>query len=226
VVQAVALLHIPGEDLGSGPEEIFECEIDPSDEPNGVSGLSFPINGEPVQLQILADKFHSGELISGESTLDMPGAFLENGKGVTLPPGQIVKINTPAPDQRRRKLAIVTGTKPILAVRVTDVNGLAYPHSAAVMSDNIFGTDGDEVNLKSQLEACSMNQLIIEPGASVHNTAPGIIDVEISIDITTSGRAAVRNAVTTAVEAKLGHSLPGPYQQVSSSIPLSSSEPS
>merc|ERR1719253_1280637 len=48
------------------------------------------------------------------------------------------------------------GEKPILVVRVTDSGGLVRPESAAQISDDIFGTTGDPVNLKSQLGACSM----------------------------------------------------------------------
>ena len=112
----------------------------------------------------------------------------------------------------------VTGDKPILAVRVVDTNGKAHSHSPMEMSQNIFGTDGaDLVNLNSQLRACSFNQLRINPGeiAAEHKLAPGVIQVDIDIDIAGgSDRYAIHNAVTTAVQAQLGHNLPGPYQHV------------
>lgn len=214
-VLALAKLSIPGEGPDFDQDE-FECELDAADA-DGIAGLSYPIQMDTAQAADLSAMYENGELVSGESFLDLPDVAVERGRGVVLPPGQTVKLTTPA---ARRKLAIVTGDKPILAVRVTDVNGLVYPHSASVMSDNIFGTYGDPNNLASQLNACSMNQLnIVTDYAAPMDTQflsdVGIIDVTINIDITTATtRYDVRNAVTAAVQTKLGFTLPGPFQQV------------
>ena len=122
----------------------------------------------------------------------------------------------------------VTGNKPILAVKVFDVNGVARAESVATISDDIFGSGSaannryssstDPVNLASQLYECSMETLEVVPGDSPHNEAPGVINVTIPLDITSGtdagSRYDVRNAVTAAVQAKLGFSLPGPYEQV------------
>lgn len=113
----------------------------------------------------------------------------------------------------------------LLKLRVIDSNGLAHPHTPSVMSDNIFGTNGDQVNLKSQMEDCSFNQLTILPGLAgtvagndVNEAALGVVEVTIDMDITsavaTSSRLDVRNAVTTAVQTQLGFELPGPYEHV------------
>jgi hypothetical protein len=66
-----------------------------------------------------------------------------------------------------------------------------------------------------------MQELTLVPGdmgnapSPVPYEASGVISVTIPIDMTTAAdRYAVRNAVTTAVQAKLGFSLPGPYEQV------------
>ena len=214
VLQAVAMLHIPGEEPEeSSPEEMFECELD-ADDSNGISGIFLPLQGEPAQMQVLQDKFRNGELISGESTLDMPVSFSENSNGIEMPPGQLVKVNTPAANQRRRKLS-QTGDKPILVVKVTDVDGLARAESPAQISDDVFGTSGDPVNLKSQLYGCSMETLNVIPGDGYgKESAPGVIEVTIDISLVGNDRYAVRNAVTAAVQAKLGFGLPGPYDQV------------
>ena len=68
---------------------------------------------------------------------------------------------------------------------------------------------------------CSMGRVTIIPGdnnsgkinQSVYS-APGVVSVTIGISLVTSTRNDIRNAVTTAVQNKLGVSLPGPYKNV------------
>ena len=113
------------------------------------------------------------------------------------------------------------GNKPMLVVKVTDVNGLAPDETPAAISDDVFGTSGDTINLKSQMNDCSMGRVTIIPGdnnsgkinQSVYS-APGVISVTIGKSLVTSTRNDIRNAVTTAVQNKLGVSLPGPYKNV------------
>ena len=113
------------------------------------------------------------------------------------------------------------GPTPILVVKVTDKNGLAPDELTSVMSDDVFGTSGDTVTLKSQLNACSMGRLTVIPGdnnsgiinPSVYD-APGVVAVKLSISIETSTTNEIRNAVTVEVQKKLGITLPGPYKYV------------
>lgn len=103
-------------------------------------------------------------------------------------------------------------------VRVTDKNGLARDETAAQISDDVFGTNGDPVNLKSQLEGCSMNKLTIQAGVPQHeqlysNPNSGVLEVTIDVSLDNT-RSVVRNSITAAVNDKLGISLPGPYDQV------------
>ena len=88
-------------------------------------------------------------------------------------------------------------------------------------SDEVFGTGVDPVNLKSGLEECSWNQLTVVPQLAIQDSAtpdmevaPGVIEVSIGISLDGNSDSAIRNAVTTAVTNKLGHSLPGPYDYV------------
>ena len=87
---------------------------------------------------------------------------------------------------------------------------------AIIHSDEVFGTAGvDPVNLKSSLEECSWGKLTVVPGLDDPNeVATGVIEVSIGISLTDQSRGNIRNAVTTAVQNKLGHSLPGPYKYV------------
>ena len=133
---------------------------------------------------------------------------------------------------QRRKLSSggVTGTKPILVVKVSDSSGRARSESSQVISSDIFGPQPgtntanipDAVNLKSQLQDCSKGgtstpQLIIQPGVDQHSNkyvAPGTIEVTIDVTLTDNDRYVIHDAITNAVEDELDISLPGPYEQV------------
>jgi len=134
--------------------------------------------------------------------------------------------------QSQRSLASggVTGTKPILVVKVIDSAGRARSESSPVISSDIFGPQPgtntanipDAVNLKSQLQDCSKGgtstpQLIIQPGVDQHANkyvAPGTIEVTIDITLTDNDRYVIHDAITNAVEEQLDITLPGPYEQV------------
>jgi len=133
---------------------------------------------------------------------------------------------------QRRQLSSggVTGTKPILVVKVSDSSGRARSESSQVISSNIFGPQPgtntanipDAVNLKSQLQDCSKGgtstpQLIIQPGVDQHANkyvAPGTIEVTIDVTLSDNDRYVIHDAITEAVEEELDISLPGPYEQV------------
>lgn len=200
--------------------------MDPADTA-GKSGQTLPIFAQAHQMATFKSMMDAGDLVAGESTLQIGrgnvavgrhALFLEAGFDVEA---NVVKRGN-SQGRGNRRLAVVQGQKPILAVKVFDVNGLAHADTPAQMSDNIFGTGvapysstTDPVNLASQLYACSMQTLQVIPGISNFNEAPGVISVTIPIDIRTAATSAdVRNAVTTAVQSKLGFTLPGPYQQV------------
>ena len=80
----------------------------------------------------------------------------------------------------------------VLVVRVTDSGGLVHPDSPATMSDNVFGTGTDQVNLKSQMEACSFGKLNMTAGnrnytlPSAIEPAPGVIEVDIDVSSATA----------------------------------------
>jgi hypothetical protein len=199
-------------DMGA-VEDTFECELDPSDA-DGISGISYPIDASTTQKDELKKLLKSGELKSHQSTLKINGlAQIANGK-LSIPPGLQVALGMKR--NKARRLAIVEGDKPVLVVRVTDSEGRVYPDSATVVSDKVFGTDGDLVNLKSQMSACSFGKLNIVPGAVPRRkrAASGVIEVNIPISLNNT-QWDVRNAITAAVQDKLGiQEMPGPYQHI------------
>jgi hypothetical protein len=220
-ISVANILFEPGEGRSSRGNMHFKCTTT-LDAAAGTR-LSFPIEGEPDQMQALRNLYHQGDLISGESLLDMPGLDLdEDGEKVVMPPGEQVHVVSPAADgedptmtsgSRSRKLAKDTGDNFVLAVKVTDKNGLATSDSAATISSTLFSTTG--VNVKTQMEACSFGRLEIFPGdAGAAAAAPGVIEVTIDVDITSRDIFRVENDITQAVEDKLNIGLPGGFDHV------------
>lgn len=113
------------------------------------------------------------------------------------------------------------GIKPVLVVKVFDVNNKARSESPMQISDDIFGTNGDPFNARSQLFACSMGRLDFIPGDNNSGLidqamydAPGVISVNIDISIEDNAKNDIQNAITVKVQEKLGIKLPGPYKHV------------
>eukprot|EP00804_Cyclotella_cryptica_P000316 CCRYP_010238-RA/>CCRYP_010238-RA protein AED:0.34 eAED:0.34 QI:894/1/1/1/0.6/0.83/6/180/677 len=205
-----------------------------------------PIEGSLDQMEELRAMLNNGTLVSAESSIDVQQQdedLLTNDPDVEmtmrnrphtysqevttspvrlkLPPGQI-KLRQPLSTNNNdtRRLATYQGEKPVLVVKVTDVNGLSHLDSPSVMSDKVFGTSGDTATMKSQFAACSFNKLNIVPGGQDSNkisremSAPGVVEVNIPIDITKSTQGDIRKEVKKSVEAKLGISLPGVFHHV------------
>lgn len=57
-------------------------------------------------------------------------------------------------DENHHRNLAVTGTRSVLAVKVIAADG-EYSFNAATLSDEVFGSSGDPVNLVSQYKACS-----------------------------------------------------------------------
>jgi hypothetical protein len=217
-IQAVDLLKIPGANISD--DLIIECVDD--------DNLSQVVTGTPSQMATIKSMIANGSIVPGQSRMGL-GPDNNPNKDIVLGPNFDPKagIRRAHPlfgrdleeegEQHGRRLDVF-GDKPILVVKVYDVNGLARTETEAQIGDDIFGTLGDPVNLKSQLFDCSHGQLNVIPGEITTpgvEIAPGVMNVDINIDITTAAtRGEVRNAVTAAVQTKLGFNLPGPYEQV------------
>ena len=165
-------LQIPGET--AAPDSTIDCGMD--------NGMIYRIQATDSQKEVLKQKWANKEIASGATRLDVGvGAFADEN-ALFIPPGlDIAKNLRKGPKKNRRKLAPLTGDKPILVVKVTDSGGLARPESPAQIGDDIFGTINDPVNLKSQLYDCSHGQMNVVPGtipnASTNQAAPGVIEV-------------------------------------------------
>ncbi|KAL7531124.1 hypothetical protein ACHAXR_005221, partial [Thalassiosira sp. AJA248-18] len=225
-------------------EEVFDCELDPNDT-NGIPNLTRKLQLSTNQKATMKQLMKDGDLIPGQSKFQLAGqnVIFDDGQ-LKVPPGWDVRTkvirgngnggNAAIDDDddddeeliRKRKLfhenghrqlnfGSHTGIKPILVVKVK-AGGKQLSQSTQQISDDIFGTNGDPVNLKSQLYACSQNKLQVQVGVEAHElkySAPGVLHVEISTSLSNS-RSTIRNAVTSKVQQILGESLPGRYQQV------------
>jgi hypothetical protein len=120
-----------------------------------------------------------------------------------LPPGKDKRRGRELKDQEDRRRRLMTGTKTVLALRV-EAPDSTTSSSEVVISDKIFGTGGDKINLKSQYAACSHDQLnfIAAAGNGITN---GVSTVSIDQTVTGVDNSVVRNAVTAAGNTKWGN---------------------
>eukprot|EP00571_Detonula_confervacea_P011798 CAMPEP_0172298830 /NCGR_PEP_ID=MMETSP1058-20130122/1300_1 /TAXON_ID=83371 /ORGANISM="Detonula confervacea, Strain CCMP 353" /LENGTH=598 /DNA_ID=CAMNT_0013008123 /DNA_START=69 /DNA_END=1862 /DNA_ORIENTATION=+ len=214
---AVVVAQLLAIEPGTIDDTIIECEMDSADM-DGYTGIVRQINGTPEQVASLKAMWKNGQLIPGETMLKHGAGASYDEEAIHLPPGLVV-ANSVRQDRTRRRLQNggLTGLKPMLAVRVIDSVGKVHPNSPAAMSDNIFGTGTDVVNLKNQLEACSFGKLEIGVGVGASQEvdgAPGMIEVTLDIELVGNSRSAILNAAKVKVQDLLGHSLPGPYEQI------------
>ncbi|KAL7455237.1 hypothetical protein ACHAWC_006804 [Mediolabrus comicus] len=223
------------DDSQTGPDEEFLCELD--------YGVTLPIQGTKEQLDQLRAMLHDGTLVSYESTLEVlqevvvaesmmdettgeevqqpPFASLLQGGSVSLPPGDVTIINNSSDNGGRRRLNYKTqyeGQIKVLAVKVTDKNGLAVDQNARTISDKIFGTYGDSITPKSGMNDCSFGKFVMtydyDNVDDSKLSAPGVVEVTIDLDLVKATQSEIRAYTTAAVEKKLGVSLPGEFQHV------------
>ena len=171
---------------------------DNSDEPRiecSKDGVSYSIDISKEDI-----KRNKHGVANNELELDLPqGAKIDKAKGtIKIPKGEqasMVSLKPPALNQNKIKFKVkkkskdkstpwttsnrrhlTTGTKTVLVVRVVS-NDSSTTASANQLSDSVFGTNGDLVNLKTQYAACSHNQLQFQPA-----TGTGIANGNLIVD--------------------------------------------
>ena len=174
-------------------EEQVDCF---DDETQSYSKVRTARGADFIQSELLS-KFKKGELHSAESTLMHEGAFYE-GNTLVLPSESIAKaeFGHHAHSRRRRRLAI-SGSRTYLAVRVVATDSSPTP-SISQISDEWFGTSGDPVNYKSQIEACSYNAVTVSKFTGSGITE-GVTTVSISNTVSGTSDGVIRDAADLAV---------------------------
>jgi hypothetical protein len=115
-----------------------------------------------------------------------------------------------APPTGRRSLIpsrrSTTGPLTVLVVRVIAADA-STTSSVSQLSDSVFGTHGDAVNLRSQFLACSNNQLDFQPYAGTTATGQvitnGVAEVTISNTVLGQSDSVIVNSVSTAFSVKV-----------------------
>lgn len=111
--------------------------------------------------------------------------------------------------QGHRNLATTTGAKNVLAVRVISSDA-QITSTEDELSDSVFGTFGNVVNLKSQMEDCSYDQLnIVMADDRIGKTTAiynGVVTVTLASTSTADGDSVMRNAITTELQNQFGTS--------------------
>ena len=212
LILIVAFMQIPGADPIAGGEEAFECD-------DGSGSNFIRMKFDDLQVQELKDKAAKGEITYADSEIDVEGVVVDDDNIATFPPGKQISAlarEKKGPwNQDERNLQAGTGDKHFILFRVTDVDGKVYPHDAATMSDDMFGTGTDNINLKSQLDACSVGKYNVIPGSANGNgkngydftgieSATGVIDITIPISFNQPSRYTVKDAAVAAAKEKLG----------------------
>lgn len=177
------VMHTPGV---NGQKEFDDCDID---------GSTVVQIGGPGYKNL---KPKLKDLVSGESTLRVPGGAEIVDGVLILPNGKEVVIGRKP--KRDRKL--LTGPREVLVLRI-DAPDSSTSSTEAVLSDNIFGTGSDLYNLRSQYLACSNGQLDFQPTTNALATN-GTSSVSITQTVTGVDDGVVRNAAQAAGNAKFG----------------------
>jgi hypothetical protein len=195
-----------------GPEFEYECELL---DKTPVSGGSR--TGKILKLDNLPDNLLN-EIDSGRDILTIEDATITKDFSIQIKPGKAVKIDK-GPGQgnkddkkgggKRRLSETVDVSKTVLVVRVNAGNGTSTA-TPTELSDSVFGTAGDPVNLQSQYDACSYQKMRFIPAANrsaIGGNGADIVNGATEVDIptmTSEGAVAMRDAITETLQATFG----------------------
>jgi len=186
------VMHRPTREERYGyAEEKWSCEFD--DEERGRHGVRF------VEL---AGNYRTylRNASSGRSVLTIDQAVIDmDDVRMYLPSQHTPKIDTPE-RYHDRKLVASTGDLPTLMVRVVDSMGNGPDYSLSQLVDDVFD---DESCLKTQMEACSYDQLRIHPYQD-EVVSNGVHEITVPMDALAVSHGAFENAMFEEFEATLG----------------------
>ena len=156
-------------------------------------------------------ELHKDTLKSGRTKIIAPRSIVSNGK-LHIPidaQNDLIITSENVPDDQfnsNRRLA-VSGTKQVLAIRA---NGLdtSTTSNKETISDKIFGTGGDKLNLRSQYAACSYNKLDFVPYSGVTSAGEyienGVVEVNVTETINGTSSDTIMVAMLQAAFEKYG----------------------
>ena len=205
---------------------MFICELQGIDSElvegiDGVSGSEITVEIKSEDVLVLLAQMESLELNGSEDvglllanmkkfgleglTVFAQGLALDSSNRLFFPEGAEIVFGSE--ETRRRLSNDRDGSHSVLVVRVL-VDDMAM-HSAATLSDKVFGTDGDINNLSERFRSCSYGKLLMEPTQeAMASAADGVVDITVEMEITPS--VTTSESVVNAVKAQLGDLVGGP----------------
>eukprot|EP00546_Thalassionema_frauenfeldii_P015177 CAMPEP_0178920280 /NCGR_PEP_ID=MMETSP0786-20121207/14918_1 /TAXON_ID=186022 /ORGANISM="Thalassionema frauenfeldii, Strain CCMP 1798" /LENGTH=434 /DNA_ID=CAMNT_0020594331 /DNA_START=252 /DNA_END=1552 /DNA_ORIENTATION=+ len=181
--------------------------------------------------EVLAELFDFDDCEGAESAvteISSSNGFDYDGESNTvhIPPGSTISKKNRGggvESNGRRRLATV-GQKTVLVVRAEFFDA-STGSTIATLGDEVFGTNGDVINLKSQYDACSYGQLTFSPVAdgttfsngvdSSANSLNGVITVSNpSFNVIGQGDGVVREEMRRLVGGRKGNDINNQYHML------------
>ena len=157
----------------------------------------------------ITENFENGPFVSGETVITFSGRPMLNKSANTISSSIQDLVLTKKKNLRKGGPfgAATTGDKTVLVVRVIALDA-STTADEATLSDDVFGTHGDPVNLKTQFSKCSQGQLNFIPAVGTGIT-DGATTVSINVVSKDLDYAVIRNHVWDALKTKFSVSTPG-----------------
>mmetsp|Transcript_25370 Transcript_25370/g.42166 ORF Transcript_25370/g.42166 Transcript_25370/m.42166 type:complete len:865 (-) Transcript_25370:92-2686(-) len=172
---------------------------------------------------IIALKLEEGGLDiihnSGRYKITLTNVIVDLRPVVSTTPDSVISIEDLGVKEGRdrRRLGKKVGDRSIAIFRVTGSDA-SPSYSASDISNAFFGTSGDPNNLKSRYAACSMDQLIFNPGTG-NGFTNGVAELTVSAKTQGVNVHDLLNKVTDAVIARFGSSLKNSYDHIVYALP-------
>ena len=188
------------DDVDHGDQHYLACLTD--------DGNAYKVKA--ANQKFLQDNFENGAFKSAETDLIFGNdAVLDSVTNEILSksPGLAKKSL-----ESGRKLAVTSGQKSVLIVRVVASDGSTSASDIA-LGNSVFGNSVDSVNLSSQYAACSHNKLEFVKAADkvgteyANSITEGVVTVTVSTAVA-DGSSTMRNAITAKLNSDFNVSSP------------------
>jgi hypothetical protein len=179
--------------------ESYRCLTEASQEGDGLSGMAYDL--------LLPSYFvnaNKAKLDSGVSTICIPGGSAVRGAFgeqdfVVIPPRTEITF-AKGRTYRQRRL-VQTGTRSVLAVRVTT----PFSSPSATLdkfADSVFGAGGQQYSMASQYSACSFGKLSFVPGVG-SGVTNGTIELALAQTIEGLNIRNIENSLVSELQVLL-----------------------
>jgi hypothetical protein len=199
------------EDITEEAEDtsFYTCELHASDSQllqGGVSGSLLSIEIKAVDVKILLDLFSLEEKKDLHGlTIFARGLSIDKEDHTLSFPADTEITFGEEEEESTRRLGVTDGVQSVLVVRVLGSTESSMP-SVDVLSDKVFGTNGDPINLQERFRSCSYGKLLIEP-TDESMADNGVVEITVDMEIKEDETSA--EVVVNAVKMQLGDMVGG-----------------